>query len=178
LTESDELKNILFSKAIERGQHAAIVNKISEKLNFPKALEGFLQKLAQNRRLYLLPNILTLFNAFVDSQEQIRHVEVVSASELTAVQKKKLNHVFSQSIPGTLQINYSLDSTLLGGIVVRLSIFHHVRFQDHMRVFEVGQFGVFESVLENRPEVMLVTLAFDYGDLGATTSAPGQLFCR
>ena len=75
--------------------------------------------LAENRRLTLLPEICTQFQALKAEREKTMTVEVVSASDMSAEQQAELASALKERLQRTVSINVSVDPTLLGGAVIR-----------------------------------------------------------
>ena len=80
---------------------------------------NFLMILADNRRLALLPEIATLFNSFRAELERTIDINVSSAFELTDVQQQQLAQALSRKLDRNVQIDVTLDKSLIGGLVVR-----------------------------------------------------------
>jgi F-type H+-transporting ATPase subunit delta len=80
---------------------------------------NFLQLLADNRRLKLLPEIAAQFEVLRAEAEHIADVEVLSAQALTAEQSKKLQAVLERRLGRTVRLHAQVDSSLIGGAIVR-----------------------------------------------------------
>jgi F-type H+-transporting ATPase subunit delta len=80
---------------------------------------NFLQLLADNRRLRLLPEIAAQFEQLRADAEQIARVEVISALELTSEQSQQLQAALERRLGRKVQLSAQVDRTLLGGAVVR-----------------------------------------------------------
>src|SRR5215469_9007131 len=86
-------------------------------------LRNFLQLLALNRRLPLLPEIALQFEALREDAENIATVEVRSARELTHEQAQRLRSVLEQRLGRTVKLSAQIDPSLLGGAVVKYGDF-------------------------------------------------------
>lgn len=86
-------------------------------------LRNFLQLLAHNRRLHLLPEIATQFQALKADAENFATVEVRSALALTSEQSERLRSALERRLGRTVQLSASVDRTLIGGAVVRYGDF-------------------------------------------------------
>ncbi|MEH6491915.1 F0F1 ATP synthase subunit delta [Halopseudomonas sp.] len=80
---------------------------------------NFLMILAENRRLALFPEIATLFNSFRADLERTIDINVSSPFELTEEQQQKLAQALSKKLDRNVQIETTLDTSLIGGLVVR-----------------------------------------------------------
>ena len=82
-------------------------------------MQNFVRVLAENRRLLLLPEIAAHYEALRSAVENTIDVEVVSAVPLSAAQADKLEQALSTRLKRRVRMQNSVDSTLLGGAVVR-----------------------------------------------------------
>ncbi len=80
---------------------------------------NFIGVLAENRRLLLLPEIATQFEALRAAVENTIDVHVASAVALDEAQQAKLIAALTQRFRRTVRMQNSVDPTLLGGAVVR-----------------------------------------------------------
>ena len=79
----------------------------------------FLQVLAENRRLQLLPQIYQQFEVLKANREKTVEVNVVSATEISTEQQNKLASALSAKLERDVNMQVSVDDSLIGGAVVR-----------------------------------------------------------
>jgi F-type H+-transporting ATPase subunit delta len=84
---------------------------------------NFLQLLAANRRLKLLPEIAQQFESLRAQSERIANVEVISARALTGEQSRQLQQALERRLGLTVQLHPQVDQSLLGGAIVRYGDF-------------------------------------------------------
>jgi len=84
---------------------------------------NFLQLLADNRRLQLLPEIAAQFEVLRAQSERVADVDVISALELTAEQAHKLQTVLERRLGLAVRLHPQVDRTLVGGAIVRYGDF-------------------------------------------------------
>jgi len=94
-----------------------IADVAGAKLN--PAMQNFVRVLAENHRLLLLPEIGAHFEELRAAVENTVDVEVISAIELNGAQADKLVHALSARLKRTVRMQNTLDTTLLGGAIVR-----------------------------------------------------------
>ena len=82
-------------------------------------MQNFVRLLAENHRLLLLPEIAAHYEVQRSAVENTIDVEVVSAVPLDAAQAEKLRAALSTRLKRKVRMRTSVDSTLLGGAVVR-----------------------------------------------------------
>jgi len=102
---------------------AAPEGKSSKQARVREELRNFLQLLAQNRRLPLLPQIALQFEALREDSENIATVEVRTARELTHEQAQTLRSALERRLGLTVKLSAQIDPTLLGGATVQYGDF-------------------------------------------------------
>jgi F-type H+-transporting ATPase subunit delta len=83
-----------------------------------KDLEGFIQVLAENERLALLPQIQELYEQLKSAEEGIKEAVVYSAFPLDDAQVKNLLGQLETHFSTKLQPRVVVDAALIGGIKV------------------------------------------------------------
>jgi F-type H+-transporting ATPase subunit delta len=84
-----------------------------------EGMQNFVRVLAENHRLLLLPEIAAYYEVLRSAVENTVDVEVVSAVPLNTAQSDKLTQALSTRLKRQVRMSTSVDSTLLGGAVVR-----------------------------------------------------------
>jgi F-type H+-transporting ATPase subunit delta len=82
-------------------------------------MQNFVRVLAENHRLLLLPEIAAHYEQFRSAVENTVDVEVTSAVPLNDAQSQKLKQALSTRLKRQVHMRTAVDSTLLGGAVVR-----------------------------------------------------------
>jgi F-type H+-transporting ATPase subunit delta len=82
-------------------------------------MQNFVRVLTENHRLLLLPEIAAHYEVLRSAVENTVDVQVVSAVPLDAAQADKLERALSTRLKRQVRMQNSVDSTLLGGAVVR-----------------------------------------------------------
>ncbi len=81
--------------------------------------QNLLKVMAENGRLQALPDVLEQFVALKKEFEKNIDVEVISATELSEQQLSDISSKLEQRLERKVQLNCSVDETLLGGVVIR-----------------------------------------------------------
>jgi F-type H+-transporting ATPase subunit delta len=81
--------------------------------------KNFLQLLAENKRLPLLPDMSALFALYCLEHEKSIDVEVVSAITLDPAYQQKLVQHLTKRLHRNVSLHCSVDPTLLGGALIR-----------------------------------------------------------
>ena len=119
--ENDDIKMLISSPALSRGEQQAAIMAITEKAGAHALTVKFLGTLAENGRLYALPKIISVFlDEHARRQGQIS-AEVVSAVKLDASRKASVEKAVA-SLAGSdkLSLSMRVDPSLIGGLVVRI----------------------------------------------------------
>jgi F-type H+-transporting ATPase subunit delta len=119
--ENDDIKMLISSPALSRGEQQAAIMAITEKAGAHALTVKFLGTLAKNGRLYALPKIISVFlDEHARRQGQIS-AEVVSAVKLDASRKASVEKAVA-SLAGSdkLSLSMRVDPSLIGGLIVRI----------------------------------------------------------
>ncbi len=81
--------------------------------------QNLLKVMAENGRLQALPDVFEQFVALKKEFEKNIDVEVISATELSEQQLSDISSKLEQRLERKVQLNCSVDETLLGGVVIR-----------------------------------------------------------
>jgi F-type H+-transporting ATPase subunit delta len=81
--------------------------------------QNFVAILSENRRLQLLPQISHQFEIMKANREKAVDVDLVAAHEMDADQQQKLSDALSAKLERKVNMQVSLDKSLLGGAVIR-----------------------------------------------------------
>lgn len=82
--------------------------------------KNFIKILAENNRLSLLPEILTLFNLYYAQKLSIADVDVISSKPLSDVQLSQIAAAMEKRLSQKVNVNNSLDESLLSGFIIRV----------------------------------------------------------
>ena len=82
-------------------------------------MDNLLALLFDNNRLVNLPQIYQQFALLEAEHKQCMNVEVISATQMDEHQRAALEKQLSQRFHTEVQATYHIDSSLMGGVVVR-----------------------------------------------------------
>ena len=113
------LRRFLEAPQISAAEKNAVIGKaFSGKL--PKTMVRFLQKLVQNRRQMLLPQIAIEYGNLVDEASGRIHAQVTLSREASDGDRKVIADQLSRAFAKTVVPHLSVNPELLGGVVVRV----------------------------------------------------------
>lgn len=120
LEESADLRRLIESPVFSPDQQADAIGAIADKAGLNDLTANFIKVVAANRRLFVLPGMITAFRAALDAKRGLVTAEVTAAEELTAAQQKSLASTLKDVAGTDVQINVTVDPGILGGLVVRM----------------------------------------------------------
>ena len=118
--ESEDLRRLLRSPVISRNDQRKTIAVIAEKAEFNVLTRNFIGVVADNRRLFVLPDMIAAFREILSRHRGEATAEVVSASELSDKQMNALGDSLKEAIGSKVTIDSSVDPELLGGLVVKV----------------------------------------------------------
>jgi F-type H+-transporting ATPase subunit delta len=120
IAESHDLQRLLKSPVIPRSQQGAAIGALAEKAGWHKLSRNFLGLLARNRRLFALPGVIDAYLARLAAHRGEVTAHVVSATSLTAAQKKSLSAALKKAVGQDVLLDLVVDPSLLGGMVAKV----------------------------------------------------------
>lgn len=120
LAESAEFKALTQSPLIGRAEATRAVAAVAQTLGLDPVTTRFLGVLAENRRLAKLPTIIATFRDLAARFRGETTAEVVSAHPLTDAQVDALKQQLRHRVGRDVNVELSVDPSLLGGLVVRI----------------------------------------------------------
>ncbi|MBM7062694.1 F0F1 ATP synthase subunit delta [Pseudomonas sp. UL073] len=117
VSQDETMQRVLSAPRLTSTEKAnAFVEVVGDK--FDAQVRNFLNVLADNSRLALLPEITELFELYKAEQEKSVEVEVTSAFALSAEQQDKLAKVLSARLSREVRLHVVEDASLIGGVVI------------------------------------------------------------
>ena len=88
-------------------------------VNDNSSIEPFFNTLAENNRFDLLPDLFRYFVNYCFTQEDNIPVNVKLNKEPTDEIKERISSFVSNKFNKSMQVNYEIDSKLIGGIIIK-----------------------------------------------------------
>jgi len=120
IDESADLRRLLASPLIDVTQARTAITAALQEQGFGILVQNFVGVITNNRRLNALRLITTRFAALVAQKRGIVVAEVATAHALTDVQREQLRARLIEAGYGSINIQDTVDPSLLGGLVVRI----------------------------------------------------------
>jgi F-type H+-transporting ATPase subunit delta len=118
--ENLELRQVLSDTKVSSGIKLEILKDVLSKIKVSRLVDTFSRFLLAKRRIDFLPDIERAFNLLL--QEKLGRIEakVTTASELPKDTVKKLVDAISSYSGKEIEVNVTIDPSIIGGIVTRI----------------------------------------------------------
>jgi F-type H+-transporting ATPase subunit delta len=120
LAVSPEFREVLASPVHSRDEHGRVIAAVADKLGQGVVVKNTLGLIAQNRRLFILPELIAQMKALIADERGEVTAEVTSARPLSEEQAKTLKETLKASVGKDVKLDTTVDESLIGGLVVRL----------------------------------------------------------
>jgi len=115
-----DLRNLLDNPSVQPALKRKAVEKIAERMELAGAVRNFIYLIVDHQRTGMLREIEQAFRDELNERLGIAEAEVISARELSAVEKKELKAALEHRTAKKIEANFREDKALLGGAVVRV----------------------------------------------------------
>ncbi len=120
LGESAELRAVIASPLYSRDDQGRAMAALGRKMKLSQTMQGALGLMAQNRRLFTLPQVLGTLRRMIAEEKGEVTADVRSASVLTKAQADALAKALKAQIGKTVKLNVAVDESLIGGLIVNV----------------------------------------------------------
>lgn len=120
IADNAEFARLVNSPVIGRDQKAAAMAEILGKAGATKLTSNFIGVVAQNRRLFLLPQIGKAFSRLLAKHRGEINADVKTAHKLTDAQIADLKATLKAAYGKEPLLNVTVDPSLLAGLVVKV----------------------------------------------------------
>lgn len=120
IAESADLRDLLASPLYTRDQQEAGIAAVANAMGLGEHLTNTLRLMARKRRLFAVPALMGALKARIAEAKGLVTAEVTSAKPLTKTQADKLASVLKAKVGQDVEINTTVDESLIGGLIVKL----------------------------------------------------------
>ena len=117
---SADLKMLMTSPVYTREEMQTAITAVGKKIGLGAKLANTLALMAQNRRLFVVPQLISALEALIAEDKGEVTAEVVSAKALTKTQSDKLSKMLKDKIGKDVNVNATVDESLIGGMIVKV----------------------------------------------------------
>ncbi|MEG3072284.1 MAG: F0F1 ATP synthase subunit delta [Peptococcaceae bacterium] len=119
IADNDNLQNLLYHPQITSTAKKETLDKLF-KGRISNVTGNFLALLVDRRREMYFPDIVDEYIALANAGRNIVETQVVSAVELNDKEKDELRKILGTLAGQKVQISFTVDPSLVGGVVVRM----------------------------------------------------------
>lgn len=120
LADSAEFRSLISSPVYTREEQASALAALATKMKLSSQMTGVMGVMAQKRRLFVLPALLTALRDRIAEDKGEVTADVTSAKALTKAQSDKLAKALKASVGKDVKINAAVDESLIGGLIVKV----------------------------------------------------------
>ena len=120
LDQSADMSLLVRSPVLKREEQGKAIGAILDKIGANDLTKKFIGHVALNRRLFVLSAMIKAYLAALAVKRGEVNAYVTTAKKLTATQVKNLEKVLNEAVVGTISINQTVNSDLIGGMIVQV----------------------------------------------------------
>jgi F-type H+-transporting ATPase subunit delta len=120
LKGSDDLMRLVRSPVFSAEDQSNAVNGILNKAGISGLTGNFIRVIARNRRLFAMPDMLSVFQRLIAEYKGETSADVSVARMLTPQQTKELKAALKSVVGKDVAINATVDPSLIGGMIVKI----------------------------------------------------------
>ncbi|MFZ4503407.1 MAG: F0F1 ATP synthase subunit delta [Methylovulum sp.] len=113
-----EIKSLVINPKVNIDKTLGLVLDICQDYVDEEA-SNFIKLLFENKRLSLMPSILSLFESLKSEHGGYLHADVLTAYDLSAEALDNLSNSLALALGKKIHINVILDKSLIGGVLIR-----------------------------------------------------------
>ncbi|WP_198670673.1 F0F1 ATP synthase subunit delta [Oceanicella sp. SM1341] len=120
LAESPELRDAVSSPVYSREDQGKAMAALAQKMELGLYVTNVLQLMAENRRLFVLEQVITGYRALAAESRGEVTADVTAAAPLGDAQLAELKAALKNSFGKEVAVNVTVDDAIIGGLVVKV----------------------------------------------------------
>lgn len=116
LSHNDHINKLFFSNITIKKLTEILFDICGDKLD--QAGQNFISIMADNKRLWVLPNVLEHFMHLRAKHESTIEVSIITSHQLKEEQLKKISMALEKRFSCTAMFHYQIDTSILAGIII------------------------------------------------------------
>ena len=117
---NSEFNNFIKDPTKNNRTQIEVINILATKLNFSKNFKNFLLLLIKKRRIFFAKKIFDSFLRLCTQKRGEIKASLISSKRLSDLEIKRISDDLSKEMGSTLQFDYEVDETLIGGLKIQL----------------------------------------------------------
>jgi len=118
--ESGDLRRLVRSPVLSRADQARAMAALLDRAGASELVRRFVGLVAQNRRLFVLSDMIDSYLSQLAGRRGEMTAEVVSARPLSDAQRDAVAEVLRKAVGGKVAVAARVDPALIGGLVVKV----------------------------------------------------------
>ncbi len=120
IAESADLRRLLQSPVLTRDEQLAAIKAVLDRAEISDLAKRFVSTVAQNRRLFVLDQMIYVFDKMLSEHRGEITANVASARPLSDEQVSALSQTLAALTGQEIKLDTTVDVDLIGGLVVRM----------------------------------------------------------
>jgi F-type H+-transporting ATPase subunit delta len=120
LSESEDLRRLVASPVFAADDQANALAAVLDKAGIEGLTANFFQVIARNRRLFAVPQMITIFKALAAESRGEVTADVTSAQPLSEQQAAELAETLTSSVGKNVKLDVHVDPAILGGLIIKI----------------------------------------------------------
>ena len=120
LKDSADFRDLINSPIYGRDEQAASIASIAKKMALSPIMANLLGLMADKRRLFVLPAIVTTLRDMIADERGEVTADVTTATALTKAQSDKLAKTLTAQVGKSVSIKETVDAGIIGGLIVKV----------------------------------------------------------
>ncbi|MEM7642279.1 MAG: F0F1 ATP synthase subunit delta [Pseudomonadota bacterium] len=117
---SSDLREAMSSPIVTREDQGNAIAAVAAKMGLGDVLTNTLRLMASKRRLFVAPQMVAALKGMLAEEKGEVTAEIRTAKELTKTQSDKLAETLKASTGKDVNLDVTVDETLIGGLVVKI----------------------------------------------------------
>jgi F-type H+-transporting ATPase subunit delta len=120
LAESSDLRNMIHSPIYPRAEQVSAMRAITDRMDLGPDIANTLGLMASNRRLFVVPAMISQIEALIADHRGEVTAEVTAAQALSDEQIRALADALKSGDGRDIKLDVRIDESLIGGLVVQV----------------------------------------------------------
>ena len=120
IEDSEDLRRLIRNPLFSRAAKTKAVAAVLDKAGTGELTRRFVMVVAENGRLFVLPQMIKAYLAELSRRRGEVTAEVTSATELSEAQHAALVEALKAKVGGKVQVEVTVDKGLIGGLIVKV----------------------------------------------------------
>ena len=120
ISQSEEMSKIIKSPIYNAEEQFIAMKSVLEILDVSSTTINFVGVLCNNRRLFVLPDVIKNFRKLLNNLKGKMSATVIASTDLTEEQINNVKKVLAEKFSQDVDINLEVDDKILGGLIVKI----------------------------------------------------------